>query len=206
DAPRNYGVCAHVTRRGIGDVHRSALAPAVAGFFAQKLRKHPVWRRPLGQAMTVPTVRAGDVVVRAQRFANTYGHRFLANVKMGQAGHQGPGVQIVHALLEQPDRQHLPVETQVLIHTRCNYVRTLGGDGHFSTPDIRARTSKTTAKSFFSQPIPRAAVRNSLLTAVVGTGTFSCRPSSIASSMSFCIMLQSNQASSGCCRMKGPRY
>jgi len=45
-----------------------------------------------------------------------------------------------------------------------------------------------------------------LVTAVVGSGTSSCRPTSRARSMSFCIMFTLNQASSGIFRMNGPRY
>ena len=45
-----------------------------------------------------------------------------------------------------------------------------------------------------------------MVAAVVGSGTSSSRPSSSASSMSFCIMLQSNQASSGISSTNGPRY
>src|SRR5579862_2644861 len=59
------------------------------------------------------------------------------------------------------------------------------------------------AKSYFVHPMPRAAVRISLLTAVEGSGTSSWRPSSIASTISFCIMFTSNQASSGCCKTNG---
>src|SRR5688572_30740386 len=84
------------------------------------------------------------------------------------------------------------------------------GDGdqalHDWTPDIWARTLKSTAKSSFARPMPRAAVRNSLVTAVVGRGTSSRLPISSASIMSFCIMLTSNQTSSGILSTKGPRY
>src|SRR3989304_5452907 len=62
------------------------------------------------------------------------------------------------------------------------------------------------AKSFFASPLPRAVVNISLVTAVVGRGTSSCLPNSRASSKSFCIMLTSNQASSGISRTNGPRY
>jgi hypothetical protein len=54
--------------------------------------------------------------------------------------------------------------------------------------------------------MPRAAVSSSFDTAVVGIGTSSSRPASRASSMSFCIMSQSNQASSGWSSTNGPRY
>src|SRR5262249_250877 len=128
-------------------------------------------------------------------------------VQVRQARHQSSRVQLVHLLLEQSDAQHLPVHAHPLLYTNVRVRRRLlRRRRHLETPDIRARTSNTTAKSFFSQPIPRAPVRNSLLAAVVGIGTFSCRPSSIASSMSFCIMFTSNHASSGMRSTNGPRY
>ena len=73
-------------------------------------------------------------------------------------------------------------------------------------PAIAASTSKRMAKSLSASPMPRAAVRNSLVIAVVGNGTSSCRPSSRARFMSFCIMFTSNHASSGCSSTNGPRY
>jgi hypothetical protein len=51
-----------------------------------------------------------------------------------------------------------------------------------------------------------AAVKNSFEIAVVGIGTSTWRPSSSASSMSFCIMLTLNHASGGNCSTNGPRY
>jgi len=45
----------------------------------------------------------------------------------------------------------------------------------FCKPAICASSLKMTAKSYLARPIPRGAVRNSLVTAVVGNGT-SSRP------------------------------
>src|SRR5579862_2610085 len=109
---------------------------------------------------------------------------------MRQPGHKSARVKLVHLLFKKADAHHLAIHPQQFLFA--------DGSCHFGIPDMRASTSKTTAKSCFSQPMPRAAVRNSLVTAVVGSGTSSCRPNSIASNISFCIMLQSNQASSGC--------
>src|ERR1022692_1227994 len=155
--------------------------------------------------MSMTAMCARDVIGALERFTHAHRDRFFANVKMSQPRHERARVELVYLPFEQPDREHLPVHAQPQVDFLQDFAR-LGGSRHFCTPDIRARTSNTTAKSSFSQPMPRAAVRNSLLTAVVGTGTFSLRPNSIASSMSFCIMLTSNQASSGCCKTNGPRY
>src|ERR1022692_424010 len=150
---------------------------------------------------------AGNVVVGSEGLADSHRDRFFADIKMGQSWHQSARVEFVDLFLEQADRNHPPVHPDPLAGTDYRIRRGLVSCcRHFEIPDIRANTSNITAKSSFAIPMPRAAVRNSLLTAVVGKGTSSCRPNSSASSMSFCIMFTSNQASSGCCRTNGPRY
>jgi hypothetical protein len=111
-APADNGVRAEVAGVRIRDVHRAALALAIAGFLAQQLREHAVGRRALGQAMAVAAVRAGDVVVAAEDFADAAGDGYLADIKMGKAGHQRTGIKIVDPLLEQADGHHLPVHVQ----------------------------------------------------------------------------------------------
>ncbi len=73
-------VGAEVAGVGIGDVHRAALAFAVAGFLAEQLGKHPIGRRAFRQAMAVAAMRAGDEVVFPQRFADAAGDRFLTYI------------------------------------------------------------------------------------------------------------------------------
>src|SRR5579862_1036257 len=168
--------------------------------------------------MPVAAMRTRDVVIEVKCFADAYSNRFFAAVQMRQTGHKGASIEFVDLLFEETNSYHLPVRTQpfLLINGHAVSPLRLGSSScHFfgppavtgvATPDIAASTSKTQAKSYFVQPMPRAAVRNSLLTAVVGRGTSSCRPRSMARTISFCIMLTSNQASSGCCRTNGPRY
>src|SRR5712671_2517740 len=133
-----------VASRWISDVHRSTLSPAVARFLAQQLGEHAIGSRALGQAVTMSTMRAGNVVVSAQRFANAYCDRFLAAVEMREAGHQGARVELVHLLLKHADADHLPIGVQPLLlgggkfrtcfrlgHRRC----------HFFTPYFFAPTS-----------------------------------------------------------------
>src|SRR5215472_3273278 len=157
--------------------------------------------------MPVPAVRAGDVVGVLQRFTNPHGHGFFADVQVRQPRHERARVKLIHLLFEQADAYHLPVHSncQFRWHSRFPFRGNLDRF-HAFTPDISASTLNTIAKSFSTRPIPRAAVRNSLVTAVVGIGTSSCRPNSSANSMSFCIMLTLNQASSGCFNTNGPRY
>ena len=62
-AAADDGVRAEVAGVRVGDVHRAALAFAVARFLAQQFGEHPVELRPLGEAVPVAAMRAGDVVV-----------------------------------------------------------------------------------------------------------------------------------------------
>src|SRR5258708_4182 len=156
--------------------------------------------------MSVTPVRACDIVVFLQRLTNAHCDRFFTYVEVCKSWHQGTRVELIDLLFEQTNAHHPPVHIHQFLYCNCSGFRLFSNRSHFATPDMRARTSNTTAKSSFSHPMPRAAVKNSLVTAVVGTGTFNCRPSSIASNMSFCIMFTSNHASSGCSRTKGPRY
>src|SRR5712691_7435185 len=190
----------------IGNVHGAALAAAVAGLLAEQLREHPPRLGALGEAVSVPAVRGGDPVVAPQRRADADRDRLLADVEVGEARHLRAAVELVRMLLEQADERHAPVHTQRELGAD---LRARGGRTHASTsvctPDIAASTSNNTAKSFSPMPMPFAAVRNSFVTAVVGSGTSSSRPSSRARFMSFCIMWQSNQTSSGCPSTSGPR-
>ena len=92
--------------------------PAVAGFLAEQFGEHAIGRRAFGEAVPVAAMRAGDVVVAAQRFANADSDGFLANIEMRQAGHQGTRVEIVDLLFEQADRDHLAVGAQPLLRFR----------------------------------------------------------------------------------------
>ena len=60
-------------------------------------------------------MRAGDVVVAAERLADADGDGFLADVKVRQARHHRARVQIVHLLLEGADLGHLAVHVEVLL-------------------------------------------------------------------------------------------
>src|SRR5713226_1629879 len=206
-APAHDRVRTQISRRRVCNVHRPALAPAIPRFFAQQLREHPVRRSAFRHAMPMAPVRARNVIVRPQRFANSHRHCFLANVKVRQPRHQRPRIKFIHLLFKLPDHHHPPVHPHPVLGLSFRF-----GFGlircycHGFTPDICASTSNSTAKSFSTNPIPLAAVRNSFVIEVVGIGTSSCRPSSSARFMSFCIMLTLNHASSGLFKINGPRY
>ena len=61
-------------------MHRTALALAIARFFAEKFSEHSVERRPLGDAMTMAAMGAGDVVVCVQGLADTHGYGLFTNI------------------------------------------------------------------------------------------------------------------------------
>src|SRR5215471_1980315 len=126
---------------------------------------------------------------------------------MRQARHKRSGIEFIHLLLKEANHLHAAIHAEPLLEGEGSadfgLIRSLA---HRCTPDMWARTSNTTAKSFSTSPMPRAAVKNSLVTAVEGMGTSNFRPSSKARSMSFCIMFTLNQASSGKFNTKGPRY
>src|SRR6266446_1144106 len=200
-------VCPQISRRWVGNMHRPTFTSAIPCFFSKQLREHSVRRSPLCHAMSMPAVRAGNVVVLSQRFANSHCHCFFANIKVRQARHQRARIKFVHLLFKLPDHHHPPVHSHPVVGFRFYFgFGLIRCQCHGFTPDICARTSNTTAKSFSTNPIPRAAVRNSLVIAVVGIGTSNCRPSSSARFMSFCIMLTLNHASSGFFKINGPRY
>src|SRR5712692_6351694 len=208
--PADDRVRAEVSVLVVCNVHRAALAAAVARLLAEQLGEHAVGRGALRKAMTVTAMRAGDVVVLAECLADADGDGFLADVEVREARHLRAAVELVDALFEGTNRRHPAVRVEPSLDRGIGREFRLPHSAHVAapsvTPDIWARTSKRTAKSLSSRPIPRAAVRNSFVIAVVGNGTSSSRPSSRARFMSFCIILTLNHASSGIFKINGPRY
>src|SRR6266536_1936945 len=96
----------------VGDVHRAALAAAVAGLLAEQLREHPPHVGALGEAVPVASVRRGDPVLATKRGADADGDRLLADVEMREAGHLRAAVELVRLLLEQADERHTAVHRE----------------------------------------------------------------------------------------------
>src|SRR5579859_924001 len=193
-------VRAEIAALGVGDVHRTALAVAVARLLAEQLREHAVQLSALGDAVPMSAMRAGDVVVVVERGAHAHGHRLLADVEVGQPRHLAAAIQVVDLLFEMTDPEHAAIQLEGEVGIGDLRAQSLW------PPAIASRALKRIAKSCFSRPSARAEVRISLTTTVVGSGTLEFLPSSIARSMSFCIMSTSNHASSGISRTNGPRY
>ena len=117
-AAANDCVGAQVAGGGIGDVHRAALALAVSRFLAEQFGEHAIGRRALGQAVPVAAMRAGDVIVLAQRLANTDRHGFLADIEMRETRHDGARVKVIDLLFEQANGHHLAIGVQPLLRRR----------------------------------------------------------------------------------------
>jgi hypothetical protein len=76
-ATANDGVSTEVAGTRVGNVHRPALPLAIAGFLSEQLGEHEVRLRTFRQAVAMPAVRAGDVVVRPKRLADANRHGFF---------------------------------------------------------------------------------------------------------------------------------
>src|SRR5581483_4802087 len=107
-APHN-GIRAQIARILVRDMHGTTFAAAVASFLTQQFGEHAVNGGSLCQAMAVPAMRAGDIVIATQGGAYSHSYRLLANVEMSQAGHFGAKIQLVHMLFKNTDFEHLLV-------------------------------------------------------------------------------------------------
>src|SRR5579884_407340 len=105
-------VRAQVPVREVRDVHRPALALVVAGRLAEQFGEHEVDARALREAVAVPAMRRGDVVVLAKRRADADRDALLADVEVREAGHLRAAVEIVHLLLEEADPRHRAVHLE----------------------------------------------------------------------------------------------
>ena len=106
------------THAEVGDVHRAALAVAVAVGAAEELRHHPVDAGAFGDGVAVAAVGAGYSIGDPQSRAHSNRHRFLAdvgvdhsrNITLVELFHRPP--------VEGADGDHLPVhfQQQPVIH------------------------------------------------------------------------------------------
>src|SRR5262249_29595230 len=89
------------------DVHRAALALAVAVDAAEELRHHALDVGALGDAVAVSAMRAGHAVGGREVCANADGDRFLSDVWMNGAVDLSCCPQLERELVELPDQNHL---------------------------------------------------------------------------------------------------
>ena len=93
----------------IGDVHRAALAAAQPGLLGEQLLHHPGRVAALGDAVAVPAMGAGDVVLRPEMRADADRGGLLAGIEMDKAGNAALRELLLHPLLEAADRRHVAI-------------------------------------------------------------------------------------------------
>src|SRR5258708_35228935 len=64
-------------------------------------------------------MRAGDVIVDAQGFADSNSDRLFAAVEVSESGHESARVDLVHLLFELADANHLAVGVKPLFFFSC---------------------------------------------------------------------------------------
>ena len=97
---------AEVARAHVGDVHRAALALAIAGGLAAELGEHVFQLAAARDAVAVAAVGAGDDVVRPDRRARADRDGLLAGVNVGRALQDVAPQELEDLLLERADHHH----------------------------------------------------------------------------------------------------
>jgi hypothetical protein len=106
----------------VGDVHRAALAPAVARRLAEELGVHVAEVAALGDEVAVAAVGAGDLVLGGEVRHHTRRHRLLADVEVEGAGDLARLHQLARLLLEDADAHHAPVQIEQRLARRFHTV------------------------------------------------------------------------------------
>ena len=108
-------VGAEDAERVIDDMHRAALAFAVAGALAENLRHHAIEASALGDQMSVAAMVRGDAIGLAQRGADAGGGSFFADGDVDEAGKLGRHRQVSRLGFEMPDLLHRAVHLEQLV-------------------------------------------------------------------------------------------
>ena len=114
----------------IGDVHRAALALAVAGLPPVELGHHAVEVGALGDAVAVAAMRRDDPVAAIERGADADGDRLLADVAVHDAVDLAGEIIGRGALLEAADGEHLAQHLALLVGRQVR--------GHGPSGQVRA--------------------------------------------------------------------
>ena len=117
-------VRAEHAHREVGDVHRAALAFAVAVDAPEQLGHHALHVRALGDAVAVAAVRAGHPIGVRQVGAHADGDGFLADIGVHGAVDLACRPQLDRELVELADQDHL---AQHLDQVRCAHWRIPSG-------------------------------------------------------------------------------
>ena len=114
DATTDNAVSAQDAQIEIGNVHRAALALAIAGGLAQQFGHHQSRVAALSQAMPMAAMRAGDVVVPAQGRTRADSHRFLSSVGVSGTAQHVLHEQHARRLVKAADQPHAVVHVRKL--------------------------------------------------------------------------------------------
>ncbi len=95
----------------VGDMHRSAAAPANPRIARQQFGEKAIERHALGQCMAVPSVGRGDGVPRPQSAHHPDRNSLLADAEVNEARHFAFGEQPLQPLFAAADAAELLVET-----------------------------------------------------------------------------------------------
>src|SRR5262249_33738301 len=130
DAARDDAVGAEHADAEIGDVHRTALAFAVAGLPTVELGHHPVEIGALGDAVAMAAMRRDDPVALAERGAGADGDGRLADIAMHDAVDLAGEIIGRGALLEAADRQHPAQHLALLLGRQVRRKALHGREAH----------------------------------------------------------------------------
>ena len=104
----------------IRNVHRAALALAVAGVAAEELGHHEIQIAALGDDVAVATVGRRDEVIIPQALAHRRSDRFLTQIQVGKAVDLALGEQILGCRLESTDAAHAGIDVFHLFSAYCH--------------------------------------------------------------------------------------
>ncbi len=107
DAPGHHAVGAEIVVVDVGDVHRAAPAPAVAGLLAHEFGHHQVHVGVFGYAMAVPAMGGEDVIFGVESGDSAHSRGFHADREVHGAVDFAQHVQLLGLFLEGPDLVHL---------------------------------------------------------------------------------------------------
>ena len=132
-------------------MHGTALAFAIASFFAEKFGHHFLRVRPFGNTMTVSAMGSGNKITGTQRLAGAYCGCFLADAGMNVAGHASLQEQIRRHGIKRAHFKHFPIEGKQLLFRILfrSHVQTSNGSGLNWTKPV----SSSKRRIIFTPPI-----------------------------------------------------
>ena len=111
DAAADDRVRSEMAERSIGDVHRAALAAAIADLATADLRHHAIGVGAAREEDAVAAVVRGEIVLRLHRRANAGGGGFLADRQMQhRTGRQPAHVKLADVLFERSNASHEAIQ------------------------------------------------------------------------------------------------